>query len=110
MRNSRWLGIVVLVVAAAGVGLTWRQAVAGCCGGSDQPPAGQSGAAKAKFVNTRCPIMGGAIDPAKVPDSLVRTHKDQKVAFCCPGCLPAWDKLTPEEKDAKLKAVAGAKK
>jgi hypothetical protein len=54
--------------------------------------------------------MGSAIDPAKVPDSLTRDYKGQKVGFCCGACPPAWDKLTPEQKDAKLKAVTDAGK
>ena len=63
------------------------------------------GAAPAVFVNTKCPIMGGAIDPAKVPESLTRVYKDQKVAFCCGMCPGQWDKLTDAQKDAKLLAV-----
>jgi hypothetical protein len=115
MTKYKWLGIAVLVAAVAGTGLTLRQAGAQCCGGYGQPAAkakpaaSQPASATAKFVNTRCPIMGGAIDPAKVPDNMVRTHKGQKVAFCCPMCLPKWDKLTAEQKDAKLKAAAAAK-
>lgn len=71
-----------------------------------QPAAGQGATAKAqaKFVNTRCPIMA-AINPAKVPDALVLAHKGQKGAVCC-MCLPTWDKLTPEQKDAKLKPAS----
>jgi hypothetical protein len=57
------------------------------------------------FVNTRCPILGTAISPANVPESLTRIYKGQKVAFCCDGCPQAWDKLTDAEKDAKLKAA-----
>ena len=62
-----------------------------------------------KYANTRCPIMGGAIDPAKVTESLVRQYKGQTVAFCCAACPPVWDGLTDEQKDAKLKAAVGAK-
>lgn len=56
------------------------------------------------FVNVRCPIQGGQINPEKVPASLTREYKGQKVAFCCPGCPGVWDKLSDEQKDAKLKA------
>lgn len=55
------------------------------------------------FTNTVCPIMGSKINAAKVPDSLVREYKGQKVAFCCGGCPDQWDKLTDAERDAKLK-------
>jgi len=57
---------------------------------------------KSGFANTKCPIMGGAIDPAKVPESLTRVYKGQKVAFCCGMCPAKWDKLTDAEKDAKF--------
>jgi cobalamin-dependent methionine synthase I len=53
--------------------------------------------------------MGGRIDPAKVPDSLTRQYKGQRVAFCCAACPAAWDKLTDAQKDAKLKAVSRSK-
>jgi hypothetical protein len=56
------------------------------------------------YVNARCPIMDSAITD-RVPASLVREHKGGKVAFCCAACLPAWDKLSDPEKEAKLKAV-----
>jgi hypothetical protein len=59
----------------------------------------------AKIVNSKCPILGTKLDPAKVPDSLIREYKGQKVGFCCDGCPPAWDKLSDAEKDAKLKAA-----
>lgn len=53
--------------------------------------------------------MGNAIDPNKVPDSLTREYNGQKVGFCCGGCPGRWDKLTPEQKDAKLKAAMDSK-
>ena len=61
-----------------------------------------------KFANTKCPIMGSPINPAKVTDSLVRTYKGQKVAFCCAGCPSAWDKLSSNQKVAKFKAAGTA--
>ena len=61
------------------------------------------------FANTNCPIMGTAINPAKVPASLIREYKGQKVAFCCASCPPAWDALTDEQKDAKLAAASPKK-
>ena len=63
------------------------------------------------FANANCPIMTkNAINPAKVPATLTRTHKGKKVAFCCAGCPKAWDKLTDAEKDAKLAKVAAKSK
>lgn len=62
-----------------------------------------------KFLNTVCPIMGSKIDPDNVPANLTRDYKGGKVAFCCGGCPPAWDKLSDEEKAAKLAAASPAK-
>jgi len=70
------------------------------------------GAAGAKeYANVNCPMMtDNKIDPAKVTKELTRTHKGKDVAFCCPACPPAWDKLSDEEKDGKLAAVAAKPK
>lgn len=57
---------------------------------------------KPKFANVRCPIMGSPINSEKVGENLIRKYKGQKVAFCCAGCPPAWDKLSDAEKDTKL--------
>ena len=65
--------------------------------------------AKLAYVNARCPMMGSAIKPEKVTPKLLRTHKGQKVAFCCAGCLAPWDKLSAKAKATKL-AAAGTKK
>ncbi len=55
-----------------------------------------------EFVNVRCPMMGTELDLANVDPDLVRTYNGQLVAFCCPMCLPQWDALSDEERDAKL--------
>jgi hypothetical protein len=60
---------------------------------------------KPAFVNTNCPIMGTPIQAASVPPSLIRILDGQKVAFCCPGCPGAWDRLPPADKVAKLAAA-----
>ena len=59
------------------------------------------------FLNSRCPIMGGELDPTKVTPELIRPYKGGKVAFCCAGCPAAWDKLSDAEKQAKLGPVSG---
>lgn len=58
---------------------------------------------KPKFANTVCPIMGSPINPDKVTANLVREYNGEKVAFCCPSCPAAWDKLSDADKAAKLK-------
>lgn len=57
----------------------------------------------AKVVNESCPMTGEKIDPANVPDNLIREFHGKKVGFCCGGCPGKWDKLSDEEKEAKLK-------
>lgn len=61
-----------------------------------------------KAVNSKCPIMGSKIDPANVPANLTRVFKGQTVGFCCGGCPGAWDKLSDDEKQAKLDAAMKA--
>ena len=72
----------------------------GAASASDTPGVGVA------VVNTKCPIMGNTINPAKVPASLTRDYKDQKVGFCCGMCPGQWDKMTDAQKDAKLKATS----
>lgn len=56
-----------------------------------------------KFDNKKCPIMEVTIVPGKVPANLTREWKGKRIAFCCGDCPVAWDKLSDEEKEAKLK-------
>jgi len=55
-----------------------------------------------KIVNSCCPIEGTKLESDKVSAEMTCEFKGQKVGFCCLGCLTAWDKLTDEEKEAKL--------
>ncbi|MFP4354155.1 MAG: hypothetical protein ACLFUJ_03445 [Phycisphaerae bacterium] len=57
------------------------------------------------YANAKCPTMGSPIHAKNVKDSLTRQFKGQTVAFCCGGCPAAWDKLSAEDKAAKLKAI-----
>jgi Cu(I)/Ag(I) efflux system membrane fusion protein len=56
----------------------------------------------AAVVNVRCPIMDTPIDPADVPEDLVRVWKGRRIGFCCAGCPEMWDELDEAEKQAKL--------
>ena len=58
-----------------------------------------------KVDNAKCPIMGTKLDKDNVPVDLTREFKGQTVGFCCPNCPPAWDKLSDDEKQAKLDAA-----
>lgn len=58
-------------------------------------------------ANARCPIMGRTLDPAKVPARLTREYQGKTVGFCCGGCPGAWDRLSDEQKQAKLAKVSG---
>jgi hypothetical protein len=53
------------------------------------------------FANEKCPIMGGKPDP-----ELVVQWDGKTIGFCCDGCPQKWEKLSDEEKAAKLAAVA----
>jgi len=64
---------------------------------------------KMPCVNAKCPISGKPIDVMDRPKDCTRMYKGMKIGFCCPNCPPAWDKLTDEEKDAKLKAAMPSK-
>jgi uncharacterized protein (DUF305 family) len=77
-----------------------QQACKTCC--AQMGMATTQPVATVKCVNSKCPILGAAINPDKVPSVLTRMYKDQTVGFCCGGCPETWDKLTDAEKDAKL--------
>lgn len=90
--KSSLLGLVALLVFAGAIGLT----ALGC---KEKAVVEET---KVSFANVRCPLMGSKIDAANVPAGLIRDFKGQKVAFCCADCLGGWDKLSDEEKAAKL--------
>jgi hypothetical protein len=109
----------VLSLAAVGIGVAIWAAHAqagGCCMGDSvaaapaphHDPAASAPASgpasKPAIANTRCPIMGGKLDPANVPSTLTRQYKSQTIGFCCGSCPSAWDKLSDAEKDKKLEA------
>jgi YHS domain-containing protein len=50
-------------------------------------------------VQTSCPVMGGAINK-----KYFRDYKGRRVYFCCPGCLPEFDK-DPEKYLKKLPGI-----
>ena len=58
-------------------------------------------AASGGIVNSVCPIMGGKVNP-----KVVAAYKDGKVGFCCPMCIPKWNKLSNAEQAQKLAALA----
>ncbi len=54
-------------------------------------------------VNAHCPIMGGEVQA----DGGTAVWNEQTIGFCCPECIPAWNRLTDEEKAAKLEQADG---
>lgn len=66
----------------------------------------QDGAVHAVAVNGQCPVMPQ--DDASASTTLV-DYKGQKVAFCCPGCVPKWNKMTEAQKDQALANVIAKK-
>ncbi len=64
-----------------------------------------------QVVNDRCPIAGShSVGKDRVQDvALVRDFRGKKVGFCCENCLPVWDKLSDERKQAALDAAMDKK-
>ena len=58
-------------------------------------------AASMGIVNSKCPIVP---DHIANPNVLV-DFQGQKVALCCKGCTPAWNKLSDAEKATKIAAA-----
>ena len=55
------------------------------------------------IANTVCPLMGGDVD-----ETVTTSWDGKTIGFCCAKCIPAWDKLSDEEKTEKLaKAASG---
>ena len=82
--------------------------MAALAGGKKRPAAVHAELARAvkpDFANLRRPIMGSTIKLEEVSPELVRSFKDRKIAFCCPGCLGPGDRLSDAEKEAKLRKV-----
>lgn len=52
----------------------------------------------ATTVNQICPIMGGEV----ADDGGTAQWNGKLIGFCCPGCAPKWEKLSDDEKAAKL--------
>ncbi len=107
------IALCVASVAVVAAVVAWPMVIKaeGCCGAGGcgtmaMAATAPTSASAPAYVNTKCPIMGSEINPAKVTADLTRVYKGQKVAFCCGGCPAAWDKLTDAEKDAKLLKVA----
>jgi hypothetical protein len=96
--------VVVLIALLAVAGLLVL-GTGGCDKGKSSGTTAAAAKPVGKFANAFCPIMGTKIDPKMVTANLTREYKGKKVAFCCEGCPVAWDKLTDEQKGAKLAAA-----
>ena len=96
MSIPKLLSLTLVVLVAV--------ALVGCNKGprtSGGDPANTAGA----VVNSKCPLMGGKVDPAKVSSDLVVDFDGKKVGFCCAMCAPKWAKLSDEEKKTALAKV-----
>lgn len=52
-------------------------------------------------ANTMCPMMPDhEVDP-----EVTTTYEGQTVGFCCSDCVPKWNALSDEQKEARLNAV-----
>lgn len=61
-----------------------------------------------KVVNPRCPMKGRKLDRDDIPKRLTREWKGRRIGFCCEGCPKAWDKLSADRKERKLKKAMAA--
>lgn len=50
------------------------------------------------FANANCPMMGGEVDT----EGEFSVFNGKKIGYCCEGCKEGFEKLTDEEKQAKL--------
>ena len=99
--GAKWV-LAGMVVIGLSAGSAWA---AGCCAPGANSDSTKAVEAVAKPVNTHCPIMGGKIDPDNIKPELTRQFKGQTIGFCCGMCPAKWDKLSDEQKQAKLDAV-----
>ncbi len=73
--------------------------VAGCTD-TDAPTASdsaQTDSPPVTLANTHCPVSGG-----KAKDTITVEWDGKTVGFCCAPCIADWEKLSDEEKAAKL--------
>jgi hypothetical protein len=103
------VGVIVTgAVAMSGCSGKASNATPGCPDGHNHAahvPA--SDANLVRVVNRWCPVAGeDPVGNEMVADAeLTRTFRGQTVGFCCPNCLPVWDKMNDEQRDAALKAA-----
>lgn len=79
-------------------------AAAGCEKSSTTNSGTQGGAKTAQTAsmgaisNKRCPMVPA--DP--INPKVTTSFKGKTVGFCCPGCIEDWDRLTEDQKQARL--------
>ena len=105
MKIAKLLSVALIVVFAVGLIGCKKPETTEKGGGATTQPAATQPVSTVATVNAKCPLMGGKINPAKVSTDLVREFDGKKVGFCCAKCLPKWDKLSDDDKKAKLAAV-----
>ena len=58
-----------------------------------------------KVANTIDPIDGQRVDPVSVHDDLIRVWRGYRIGLRRTWCLQRWDRLSPAEKDARVRAI-----
>jgi len=88
------IGITVVAAIALSAGLS-------ACSTDEQAGAhdGPGSMTQVSTVNTKCPMMGGDVDPAYTTDFNGKT-----VGFCCKGCAGKFNKLSDTAKAELLAA------
>jgi hypothetical protein len=85
-------------LAFAAIALASLALVGGCKSNAKKTETASASPASMGMLNTKCPLMPDhPIDP-----TVTTAYGEGKVGFCCKGCVPQWNKLTDEQKAARL--------
>ena len=101
MRSTFSSGILFVPLLCGAVMIGCNQSTSTGTSDNAAPQSGQAVASNAgslKSVNAECPVMGGEV----TSDGGTAEWNGKLIGFCCPECVPKWEKLSDEEKAKKL--------
>lgn len=78
-------------------------AMAGCASSTTNSGGAAASDAAMGAVNSKCPMRPNCTNPM----ATTTDYNGQKVAFCCSGCVKAWNDLDDATKAERLAAVMG---
>lgn len=93
MRFTQTTSLIAVLLTAV---------LAGCSQQTTDSNGDKSGPASSTITltNAVCPMEGG-----KASDAVTVEWNGKTIGFCCPECIPAWNELSDEEKEAQLAAA-----